>query len=374
MASVTSPLTSARRVVLKIGSALLVDPVAGDVRRDWLAALVADVAALKARGADVLIVSSGSIALGKNGLNLPSDTLKLNEAQAAAAAGQIRLAQAWSEALATKRIDCAQILLTSDDTELRRRYLNARATLETLLKLGVVPIINENDTVATSEIRFGDNDRLAARVAVMIGADCLVLLSDVDGLYTGNPAGGGTVRHIPEVREVNALIEAMAGDPGGLGKGGMVTKLAAAKLALQGGCHMAIADGRVLGPVTSLDGGAKATWFVAQESPSAARKQWIAGTLKAHGALHVDAGAARALATGKSLLPAGVTQTTGKFEKGDAVRVLGPEGNELARGLVAYGHDDTGRIIGHNSADIENILGYRGRDVLIHRDDLVLMG
>ena len=374
MAALGSPLTAAKRVVLKIGSALLVDPAAGDVRREWLAALVTDIAALRARGADVLIVSSGSIALGRRGLKLPAGTLKLHEAQAAAAAGQIKLAQAWSEALATQQIDCAQILLTPDDTEVRRRYLNARATLETLLKLGVVPIINENDTVATTEIRYGDNDRLAARVAVMIGADCLVLLSDIDGLYTGNPARDKDVQHIHEVYEITAEIEAMAGDPGGMGRGGMITKLAAAKQALQGGCHMAITNGDILSPVQALADGAKATWFVARKSPAAARKQWIAGTLKPLGTLHVDAGAAKALGTGKSLLPAGVTAADGRFEKGDAVRVLGPDGLELARGLVAYDRDETSQIIGHNSADIEKILGYRGRDVLIHRDDLVLTG
>jgi len=298
--------------------------------------------------------------------------LRLEESQAAAAAGQIRLAHAWQEALGRRDIPVAQILLTIEDTEDRRRYLNARNTMSTLLRLGVVPVINENDTVATDEIRFGDNDRLAARVAQMASADTLVLLSDIDGLYTANPGVDADAQHIAAVDAITPAIEAMAGAALNVdSSGGMVTKIAAARIALQAGCRMAIASGKAAHPLARLADGARCTWFVSQAEPQTARKRWIAGSLKPDGTLTVDEGAARALRAGKSLLPAGVTQIEGRFERGDAVVVRDPAGLELARGLTAYSADDARRISGHRSSEIEQILGYRGREEMIHRDDLV---
>jgi glutamate 5-kinase len=367
-------LLQARRIVVKIGSALLVDEDSGNIRRTWLDALADDVAQCRRRGQDVIIVSSGAIAVGRRHLGLAAGRLKLEEKQAAAATGQIRLAHAYQETLARHQITVAQVLLTLGDTEERRRHLNARSTLATLLKLGTVPVINENDTVATSEIRFGDNDRLAARVSAMISADTLILLSDIDGLYTSDPRKNKDARFVPMVTELTPEIEAMAGEaPPGYSSGGMVTKLAAARVALNGGCRMAIANGTRLNPLRAIAESAACTWFLPQASPLKARKTWIAGSLQPQGALALDAGALKALLAGKSLLPAGVTRVDGEFERGDAVRVLAPDGREVARGLSAYSAADARRIRGHKSGDIEAILGYRGRDEIIHRDDLVLV-
>ncbi len=366
-------LRNASRVVIKIGSSLLVDPARGRLRRTWLAGLAEDIAATQARGCEVLVVSSGAIMLGRRGLGAAPGALKLEVSQAAAACGQIRLARAYEESLARRGVRVAQILLTLEDTESRRRYLNARATINTLLRLHTVPVINENDTVATSEIRYGDNDRLAARVAQMMEADCLVLLSDVRGLYTADPRLVADARLIPEVTEITPEIEHMAGSTGtDYGSGGMVTKIAAAKIALEAGCHAVIAEGTVHRPLGALEAGAPATWFAARAHPRTARKQWIAGSLKPAGTLTLDAGAVGALAAGKSLLPAGVTGVEGDFQRGDAVFVNGPDGDLLARGLSAYSANDARRIMGHKSREIEGLLGYRGRDEMIHRDDLAL--
>ena len=372
-----SPLLAARRIVLKIGSALLVDEAAGKVKRVWLDALADDIAAQRKRGQEVLIVSSGAIAVGRLHLGLAGGqgwrALRLEEKQAAAATGQSRLTHAYEESLARHGITVAQVLLTYDDTEQRRKHLNARGTLGELLRLGAVPVINENDTVATEEIRFGDNDRLAARVAQMTSADALVLFSDIDGLYSGDPRKDKNARHLPEVTELTEEIEAMAGKAApGYSSGGMVTKLAAARIAMAAGCRMAIADGRGQNPLKSLIGGARCTWFVPAASPPAARKGWIAGTLGAAGALVLDDGAVAALGKGKSLLPAGVVSVEGAFERGDAVLVKDRAGKLLGRGLVAYSSQDCARIVGHKSGEIAAILGYRGRDEMIHRDDLVL--
>jgi glutamate 5-kinase len=367
-------LTDAKRVVIKVGSALLVDGVKGRLNRVWLEGFAADVARLKRRGQDVILVSSGAIALGKRHLGLIGAKLRLEESQAAAAVGQIRLAHAYKELLDNHEITVAQILLTLGDTEQRRRYLNARGTLNTLLALGAIPVINENDTVATAEIRYGDNDRLAARVAQMVGADCLVLLSDIDGLYTANPSETPDAQFISRVLEITPAIEAMAGGRGSeMGTGGMHTKIAAAKIAVGAGCHLCIAKGAVERPLHHIESGARCTWFVPSSTPLATRKQWIAGTLKPAGAICVDAGAVRALLGGKSLLPAGVTRALGRFERGDTVSILAPDGTEVARGICAYSDGDAARIIGRQSADIEQLLGFRGRDEIVHRDDLVLM-
>jgi glutamate 5-kinase len=366
-------LAKSKRLVVKIGSALLVDEATGRIRRDWLDALADDVASLRGEGRQVILVSSGAIAVGRRHLSLTQKSLKLEEKQAAAATGQIRLAHAYQETLARHEITVAQVLLTLEDTEERRRHLNARSTLSTLIGMGCVPVINENDTVATSEIRFGDNDRLAARVAAMISADTLVLLSDIDGLYTADPKRDPNARHLPEVRQLTPEIEAMAGEaPPGYSSGGMVTKLAAARIAVGAGCRMAIANGRRLNPLKALAEGATATWFLPASEPRTARKAWIAGALKPMGELTVDDGAAAALAAGRSLLPAGVVKVTGRFERGDLVRVLSRAGAELGRGLAAYSAEDARRIAGHKSREIEALLGYRGRDEMIHRDDLVV--
>jgi glutamate 5-kinase len=367
-------LKSAKRVVIKIGSALLVDSDSGRLHASWLAAICEDAAMLRSRGQEVIIVSSGAIALGRRKLELKPGRLKLDESQASAAVGQIRLAHAYQETLATHGITVAQLLITPADTEQRRQYINARTTLDTLLKLGVVPVINENDTVATQEIRFGDNDRLAARVAVMASADCLVLLSDIDGLYTADPNIDPKAEFLDDVTEITPEIEAMAGiaRKDGVGSGGMVTKIAAAKIAVAGGCHMVITSGKTMHAVRALEEGARATWFTAKSSPLASRKGWIGGILNPAGTLVVDAGAANALKGGKSLLPAGVVAVKGDFQRGDTVRLIDCEGRELGRGLVAYSASDSRAIMGHKSHEIETILGYGGRDVLIHRDDLVL--
>ncbi len=367
-------LGNARRVVIKIGSSLLVDPSTGRLDDLWFGSLVDDVGALRSRGQDVLLVSSGAIALGRRHLGLREGPLRLEQSQAAAAAGQIRLAHAWQEALGRHDIPVAQVLLTLGDTEQRRRYLNARGTLETLLGLGAVPVINENDTVATEEIRYGDNDRLAARVAQMMSADCLVLLSDVDGLYTADPTQFPEAELIATVSEITPDVEILAGESTtDLGSGGMITKIAAAKIALRAGCHMVIASGRNPHPLQAVESGAPCTWFVAGDTPASVRKQWIAGSLKPRGDLVVDAGAAAALAAGKSLLPAGVIEVHGEFERGDAVIVRDGDGTELAHGLVAYSVSEARRIMGRKSSEIAAILGYGGRDELIHRNDLAMI-
>jgi glutamate 5-kinase len=368
------PLTDARRIVVKVGSALLVDGDRGHLNRTWLETFAADVARLRRRGQEVILVSSGAIALGRRHLNLGAGKLRLEESQAAAAVGQIRLAHAYKELLDVHGITVAQILLTLGDTELRRRYLNARGTLNTLLSLGAVPVINENDTVATAEIRYGDNDRLAARVAQMVSADCLVLLSDIDGLYTANPHVDPHAEFIPRVLEISPAIEAMAGGvSSAMGSGGMQTKIAAAKIAVGAGCHLCIAKGASQHPLKRIEEGARCTWFVPSSTPVATRKQWIAGTLRPAGAIAVDAGAVRALMGGKSLLPAGVTRAVGRFDRGDTVSILGPDGCEVARGICAYSDGDAARIIGRQSTEIEQVLGFRGRDEIVHRDDLVLL-
>ena len=394
-------LRTAGLLVVKIGSALVAD--GAHPREAWLAGVAEDIAAARARGTQVIVVSSGAIALARATLGLGGRRLRLEEKQAAAAVGQIRLAQAWAEALAAHGMVAAQLLLTLGDTEDRRRYLNARATLRTLLGLGCVPVINENDSVATAEIRFGDNDRLAARVAEMVGADQLLLLSDIDGLYTADPRRDPHAAHVPVVAALTPEIEAMGGEPPpGLSSGGMRTKLLAARIATQAGCAMAIALGGRAHPIAALagadgdeaggwaDGGraggevgdtaggeggaggvARCTWFLPAPDGRSARKRWIAGSLQPAGVLRVDAGAARALRAGGSLLPAGVLAVEGEFARGDAVRVAGP-GGELGRGLSAYASEDAARIAGRRSEEIEGVLGWRGRDEMVHRDDLVL--
>ncbi|MCR9086358.1 MAG: glutamate 5-kinase [Rhodobacteraceae bacterium] len=365
------PLSRARRVVVKIGSALLVDPDGG-LRSDWLVGLAADIVALKAQGTDVVVVSSGSIALGRRVLKLGTGALPLEQSQAAAAVGQIRLARAYEQALSPHRIVTAQVLVTLDDSNSRRRYLNSRATLKQLLTLGVVPIVNENDTIATDEIRYGDNDRMAAQVAATIDADRLVLLSDVDGFYSGNPLTDAGARRFDVIERITPEIEAMAGDGvSGLSKGGMVTKLMAARTAMAAGCAMAITLGTLDRPLTALDAGAPCTWFLPETDPQAARKRWIAA-MKPRGSIRIDAGAAQALMRGKSLLPAGVTDVTGSFDRGEPVEIDGPEGTRLGRGLICYSATEARAISGHRSGDIARILGYPGRAALIHRDDMVL--
>jgi len=374
MTATPPKLEAARRLVVKIGSALLVDEASRSVRRPWLEALSDDLAALRAGGSEIVVVSSGAIALGRHQLGLHRRSMRLEESQAAAATGQIQLAHAYQETLDRHAITVAQILLTLEDTEERRRHLNARSTLGTLLRMGILPVINENDTVATSTIRVGDNDRLAARVAAMMNADVLVLLSDIDGLYTSDPRRNPEADFVPLVPAITPDILAMAGEaPPGYSSGGMLTKLEAARIAVSGGCNMVIADGRREHPLAAVQEGARCTWFLAEIEPLTARKRWIAGSLKPMGTVRVDAGALAALERGKSLLPAGVTAVEGTFERGDAVLVRGPEGREVARGLIAYSSADAGRIMGHNSRDIEAVLGYRGREELIHRDDLVLI-
>jgi glutamate 5-kinase len=371
----TDHLARARRIIVKVGSRLLVNTDTGALNTEWLTSLVADLAALKEEGKEVLLVSSGAVALGRRALGLKHGGLRLEESQAAAAVGQVRLAQAYVEAFQAHGLTAAQILLTLEDSEGRRRYLNARETLRTLLALGAVPVINENDTVATAEIRFGDNDRLAARVAGMVEADCLILLSDIDGLYTANPQRDLSAQHIPEVRTITPEIEAMARGPvSGISRGGMESKIAAAKIATAGGASVLIANGHLLHPLRAIDSPGKRTLFVPRVSPAAARKRWIAGGLSAQATVVIDAGAERALLSGKSLLPAGVTAIEGRFERGDVVIVTNASGRELARGLVAYNVEEARLLVGRRTVEIETILGYRGRDEMIHRDDLALTG
>ncbi|EKF18773.1 glutamate 5-kinase [Nitratireductor pacificus] len=369
----TRPLLPAhRRITVKIGSALLVDRKTG-LKRAWLAALADDIAALRAGGVEVLVVSSGAIALGRTILGIERRTLRLEESQAAASVGQIALAGAWDEELRKRGLKSGQVLVTLGDTEERRRYLNVRATISTLLKMDVVPVINENDTVATSEIRYGDNDRLAARVATMLGADLLVLLSDIDGLYTAPPAGNPDARHIPLVEAITPEIDAMAGAAASeLSRGGMRTKLDAGRIATAAGTAMIIASGTRLNPLSAIDEGACSTLFLPSKTPVRAYKTWIAGQLEPAGTIHVDDGAVRALASGKSLLPAGVTRVAGSFARGDTVAVLGPDGREAARGLIAYDAADAVRIAGLKTGDIAGVLGYEARAAMVHRDDLVL--
>jgi len=361
-----------RRIVVKVGSSLLVDPVSG-LKSDWLSALGDDLAALHRSGKDLLVVSSGAIALGRGVLGLKRGPLKLEESQAAAAVGQIALSRAWAEVLGHHAITTGQILVTLGDTEERHRYLNARATLGRLIDLKAIPVVNENDTVATNEIRYGDNDRLAARVATMAGADLLVLLSDIDGLYTAPPADDPDAKLIPLIPRITAEIEAMAGGAASeLSRGGMRTKIEAAKIATLGGTHMIIADGRVTHPLKAIQSGKPCSWFLSSSNPVSARKTWIAGALEPKGVLHLDAGAANAIRIGKSLLPAGVTRVEGQFESGDAVILRAPDGGEVGRGLIGYDSAEVSLISGHSSRDISELLGYDGRAELIHRDDMAL--
>ena len=378
-AATASFVKDAKRLVVKIGSALLVDEDNGKLHQAWLDALCDDVAAAHGRGQEVLIVTSGAIAIGRGPLGMGTGVtgrkLRLEEKQAAAATGQMRLTQAYQNSLDRHGITVGQVLVTLDDTENRRRYINARNTLDTLLRLRAVPVVNENDSVATAEIRFGDNDRLAARVAQMISADTCILLSDIDGLYTADPRAHPGAALVPEVREVTPEIEAMAGaTTTGFGSGGMVTKIMAAKICMGAGCRMAIAPGKVLRPLTALEAGGRATWFLPAAEPRAARKRWIAGSVQTRGVIVVDDGAVTALNGGKSLLPAGVVDVAGDFERGDAVEVRTKDGRVVGKGLSAYAAGDMRAIKGHKSDDIENILGFKGRTEVIHRDDLVVGG
>ena len=370
-----SALADAKRIVIKIGSQLLVDPDTGHVHKRWLETLADDIAELRRQGREVAIVSSGAIAVGRRYLGLATGKLMLPEQQASAAVGMVRLTHAYQDVLGKHDMTVAQVLLTLDDSENRRRYINARNTLTELLHLGAVPLINENDTVATDEIRFGDNDRLAARVAAMISADLLIMLSDIDGLYSANPQVDPEAEFVPEVRgQITPEVEAMAGvQLSGDSKGGMVTKIAAAKIAMGAGTTAMITLGKGLNPLSRIRDGARSTVFIPDANPRTARKEWIAGSLKPAGRLHLDAGALKALKGGKSLLPAGVKKIEGRFERGDAVCVIDPDGREVARGLIAYHVDEAQRIAGHKTGEIEEILGYRGRDEMIHRDDLVLI-
>ena len=364
---------AARRIVVKIGSALLVDRATGRLRATWLNSMADDVADLVAQGKEIVLVSSGAIALGRHVLGIPRGVLELEQSQAAAAIGQISLASAYQDVFRTRGLSVAQVLLTLGDTEERRRYLNARRTMDTLLAHKVIPVVNENDTVATAEIRYGDNDRLSARVASMMSADCLVLLSDIDGLYTAPPAKDAQAKRLDVITQITPEIEAMAGDAGSeLSKGGMVTKIEAAKIALGSGADMVITSGKVMHPLKALTDGAPCTWFIAPTDPVAARKRWIAGNLEPKGMVDIDAGAEKALGSGKSLLPAGVCRVDGAFDRGDAVIIRGPDGGELGRGLVAYSRADAERIIGKKSSEIARILGHAGRAELIHRDDMAL--
>ena len=366
-------LTDFRRIVVKVGSSLLVDADAGQVKDAWLTSLAADLADLHRDGRDILVVSSGAIALGRAVLKLPGGSLRLEDSQAAAAVGQIALARTWTDVLGRHALVAGQLLLTLGDTEERRRYLNARNTMAKLFEWRAVPVINENDTVATNEIRYGDNDRLAARVATMASADLLVLLSDIDGLYEAPPEQNPGAALIPLVERITPEIEAMAGTAGSeLSRGGMRTKIEAAKIATTGGTHMVIASGRPEHPLRAIREGTRCTWFLTPANPVTSRKRWIAGSLEPKGTVTIDAGAVAALRRGKSLLPAGVVRVDGDFARGDAVIVRGPDGHEIGRGLVAYDAADAEKIRGKSSGDILLILGVDGRAEMIHRDDLVL--
>ena len=373
--SKTPALADFRRIVVKVGSSLLVDSGAGKLKQPWLASLADDIAKLHKEKRDILVVSSGAIALGRTVIKLPKGPLKLEESQAAAAVGQIALARTWAEVLGKHDITASQVLVTLDDTEERRRYLNARSTIAKLLEWRSVPVINENDTVATTEIRYGDNDRLAARVATMASADLLVLLSDIDGLYDAPPATNAKAKHIPLVPRITREIEAMAGDAASdHSRGGMRTKIEAGKIATTAGIHMVIASGHVNNPLAAIASGGRATWFLTPANPVTARKKWIAGSLEPKGVLTIDAGAVAALRRGKSLLPAGVIRIDGEFGRGDAVVIRGPDGAEIGRGLVAYDAEDAAKIMRRPSSDIMLILGIQGRSEMVHRDDMVLGG
>jgi len=367
-------IAEAKRIVVKIGSVLLVDGNSGTLHNAWLNSLGKDVAALRDRGHEVILVSSGAIALGRRYLGLKPGELKLEEKQAAAAVGMVRLAQSYQETLNKFDLSVAQILLTLDDSENRRRYLNARSTIMTLLRVGVVPLINENDTIATDEIRFGDNDRLAARVASMVSADLLILLSNINGLYTADPAQDKAAKLVPTVTEITHEIEAMASNTvTSDSSGGMPTKLAAAKQCLGAGCRMIICEGRGMFPLKSLENGGDCTWFIPSGNPQTARKRWISGSLQSLGSVIVDDGAVAALERGRSLLPAGILRIEGTFQRGDAITIMKRDGSEFGRGLIAYSSEDATQIIGHKTGEIEDLLGYRGRDEIIHRDDLVIL-
>ena len=367
-------LDQAKTVVIKVGSAILVDQDKGCVNAAWLEGLAQDIAALTAQGCDCVIVSSGAIALGRHQLASAGPRLKLEEKQAAAAIGQVQLASEWRSALAAHDLQTAQILLSPDDTEQRHRHLNARATLKTLMAQGIIPVVNENDTVATMEIRYGDNDRLAARVAQMISADALILLSDIDGIYTGDPHRNASAEHIAEVAQIDDALRAMAGPAHeDFASGGMVTKVEAARIATQAGCHMAICNGKTPPPIAAMRAGARSTWFIARENPPQARKMWIAAGLNPVGTLILDDGAIKALKSGKSLLAAGISSVQGTFNRGDLVAVSTLKGAEAGRGIINYSAEDAVKIAGCNSSEIQNILGYRGRDEVIHADDLVMM-
>jgi glutamate 5-kinase len=375
MASVTPGLKSFKRIVVKVGSSLLVNAERGELHADWLIALAEDLAERAKAGAQIVVVSSGAIALGRTVLQFAKGALKLEESQAAAAVGQIALARAWSEALGKVGLVAGQVLLTLKDTEERRNYLNARATIGKLLDIKAIPVINENDTVATSEIRYGDNDRLAARVASMIGADLLILFSDIDGFYDAPPHLNKDAKLIPIIPRITADIESMAGAAGSeLSRGGMVTKVEAAKIATLAGAHMIIASGRKVHPLRAIANGEACTWFLTPANPVTARKKWIVGNLEPRGIIHVDGGAVAALRNGKSLLPAGVVKVSGEFARGDAVLVRGPDGEEIARGLVAYDSEDAAKIVKKSTNEIVLILGYEGRAAMIHRDDLAMAG
>src|SRR3954453_11270745 len=362
-----------RRIGVKVGSSLLVDSDGGRLHDDWLSALAEDIAGLHRDKRAVLVVSSGAIALGRAALKLPPGPLQLEDSQAAAAVGQIALARTWSEVLGRHRITAGQVLVTLQDTEERRRYLNARSTIDKLLEWRSVPVINENDTVATNEIRYGDNDRLAARVATMASADLLVLLSDIDGLYDAPPAGNAGAKLIPLVESVTSEIEGMAGAAESeLSRGGMRTKIEAAKIATTAGTHMLIASGKIEHPLQAIADGGRCTWFLTPANPVTARKRWIAGSLEPKGTLTIDAGAVAALRAGKSLLPAGVIRVDGQFARGDAGVGRGPDTPEIGRGLVAYDAEDADKIKGRVSSDAAQILGISGRAEMIHRDDLVI--
>ena len=368
-------LADFRRIVVKVGSSLLVDAAAGRVKEEWLASLAQDIAALHGGKRDLLVVSSGAIALGRSVLQLPGGALRLEDSQAAAAVGQIALARIWAQVLSRHGITAGQVLVPLQDSEERRRYLNARSTIERLLEWRAVPVINENDTVATNEIRYGDNDRLAARVATMASADLLVLLSDIDGLYDAPPGRSAQARLVPLVALITPEIEAMAGSAGSeLARGGMQTKIEAAKIATRAGTHMVIASGRIPHALQAITAGAPCTWFLTAANPVTARKKWIAGSLEPRGILTIDAGAVAALRRGKSLLPAGVIRIDGQFTRGDAVIIRGPDGDDIGRGLVAYDAEDAEKIKGRSSADILLILGYQGRTEMVHRDHLVVAG
>ena len=365
---------SASTIIIKIGSSLLVEDSHGAVNSAWLADVASDIAMLRKAGKNVVVVSSGAIALGRRELGIDGRELALEEKQAAAATGQVTLAHAWREALAAHGIGVAQILLSPEDTETRRRHLNARATMGALLELGAVPVVNENDTVATAEIRFGDNDRLAARVAAMISADLLVLLSDIDGLYSANPRKSADAVHVPQVVSLNDEVMAMAGSANAAyASGGMVTKLEAARIAMNAGCGMIICDGQGARPLSAVMGGARHTLFRAEHSPLTARKRWIGGSLAPRGGLRVDDGALRAIRQGRSLLPAGVTSVAGNFERGDLIAIEDAAGHVIGHGLSAYSAADARVILGHKSREIEGLLGYRGRDEVVHADNLVML-